>query len=56
MPLSKFARGRGISAIYVGGLIQLLFGIAGRRYLEKVTPSEHEVGLAVKVFRARPCE
>ena len=52
MPLSKFARGRGISAIYVGGLIQLLFGIAGRRYLEKVTPSEHEVGgLAVKVFQ-----
>ena len=32
MPLARRATQANISAIYVGGLIQLLFGITGRRY------------------------
>ena len=34
MPLARRATQANISAIYVGGLIQLLFGITGRRYLD----------------------
>lgn len=51
LPLARHAKEKGLSAIYVGGLLQILFGIAGRRYLEKMSPTEREVGgLAVKVF------
>jgi hypothetical protein len=34
MPLARRATQANISAIYVGGLIQLLFGITGRWYLD----------------------
>ena len=37
MPLARFAKEeKGISAVYIGGLIQLLFGLTGRRYLERL--------------------
>ena len=35
LPLARAAKEKGLSSIYVGGIIQLLFGITGRRYLEK---------------------
>ena len=31
LPLARFAKGRNVSAIYVGGLLPLLFGVHGRR-------------------------
>lgn len=34
LPVARFARAKGVSSVYVGGLIQLFFGIAGMRYLE----------------------
>ena len=34
LPVARFARSKGVSSVYVGGLIQLFFGIAGMRYLE----------------------
>ena len=34
MPLAHHARQANISAIYIGGLIQLLFGLTGRRYVD----------------------
>ena len=50
LPLARHAKSRGLSAIYVGGLIQILFGITGLRYVERLTNGKEEGGLANKVL------
>ena len=51
LPLARVGAAKGVSTIYLGGIIQLLFGIAGRRYLEKVHKGAEVGGLAKSVFR-----
>ena len=50
MPLALHAKERGLSAIYLGGLIQLLFGLIGRRYVEEVVDGKARGGMASQVF------
>ena len=35
MPLANYARSLNMSAVYVGGATQLMFGVSGHRYVEK---------------------
>ena len=52
MPLARFAKEElGTSAVYLGGLIQLMFGITGRRYVERMRNGKEEGGLASRVFQ-----
>ena len=51
LPLAHHAKKRGVSAIYLGGVIQLLFGLIGRRYVKVISGSGRAVGgLSRKVF------
>jgi hypothetical protein len=48
LPLARFAKAHNISTVYVGGLLQLLFGISGRRYVD-----DKNLGRTVFSGRAR---
>ena len=51
LPLARHAREKGVSSIYVAGLVTLLFGITGRRYVENLKNGTASGGLADEVFR-----